>query len=485
MITKKSIHYDILMGKPDLNPLKKWVLQNRYFIKTTDTKERKAIATHFLLDGGIWGIPKEKYSEFLGLLAIDLQNGEKHYICENRTEIFKFICDIDMFEDTVVTTEQISRVVELLNGIVSEYYGDSKVIICGADPKTVKINKTEDTGDFGLPMGENELFKSGFHLVWPDIWISVENAKRLRVRFIETLTSKFGEREKHNTWEDVVDLAVYEDNGLRMVGCRKMGICKSCKNKKEFRDTCVTCDFTGKKDENRIYSPKAVIGPCEKSYFGSICNYSVMVFETSIYNYLNCPETPMIKKCDIELKEKKKTRNAVEPKQENEMIVKIENFIHRNYKGTHSKVRITKLTKTENCFYAEPDDNFCINVNRNHTSSGVYFQVTPTGISQRCYCKKETLDGRYHGMCKHFSSPEIPLTKVLQNFLFGATVCSKNTKKNIVNMNITRNAIISSLDLSVSLSQNRFKAISMEKEVCLMNCKNILSQLENELLKKN
>ena len=52
-------------------------------------------------------------------------------------------------------------------------------------------------------------------------------------------------------------------------------------------------------------------------------------------------------------------------------------------------------------------------------------------------------------------------------------------------MNITRNAIISSLDLSVSLSQNRFKAISMEKEVCLMNCKNILSQLENELLKKN
>jgi hypothetical protein len=137
MITRKSNHYDILMGKQDLPPLKKWVLQNRYFIKTTDTKERKAVATHFLLDGGIWGIPKEKYSEFLGLLAVDLQNGEKHYICENRTEIFKFICDIDMFEDSVVTTEQISRVIEVLNDIVSEYYGPSKVIICGADPKMV------------------------------------------------------------------------------------------------------------------------------------------------------------------------------------------------------------------------------------------------------------------------------------------------------------------------------------------------------------
>ncbi len=482
MITRKSIHYDILMGRPDLNPLKRWVLQNRFFIKTTDTKERKAVATHFLLDGGIWGIPKDKYSEFLGLLAVDLQNGEKHYICENRTSIFKFICDIDMLEDSVVTIQQISIVVELLNGIVSEYYGPCKVIICGADPKTVKINKTEDTGGFGLPFGENELFKSGFHLVWPDIWISVENAKRLRQLFIEKLTEKFGEREKHNTWEDVVDLAVYEDNGLRMVGCRKMTICKGCKNKKEFKETCLSCNGTGKKDENRIYSPKAVIGPCEKSYFGSICNYSVMVFETSIYNYLDKPETLMIKNCCVELKEKKKG-GVVEPKQENELVIKIENFIHRNYKATHSKVKIVKITKTDNCYYAEPDDNFCINVNRNHTSSKVYFQITPTGICQRCYCKRETLDGRNHGMCKHFSSTEIPLSKILQNYLFGVQVSTKSSKKNIVNMTITRNQVVSSLDLSISCSQNRLKTVSMEKEVCLMNCKNILFQLENELIK--
>ena len=45
-----------------------------------------------------------------------------------------------------------------------------------------------------------------------------------------------------------------------------------------------------------------------------------------------------------------------------ESFTKIENFIHRNYKATHSKVKIVKLTKTENCYYAEPDDNFCINV---------------------------------------------------------------------------------------------------------------------------
>ena len=45
-----------------LSPLKKWVITNKYFIKTTDSKEKKLTATHFLLDGGIWSIPKEIYS---------------------------------------------------------------------------------------------------------------------------------------------------------------------------------------------------------------------------------------------------------------------------------------------------------------------------------------------------------------------------------------------------------------------------------------
>jgi hypothetical protein len=455
------------MGKAELNPLKKWVLTNKFFIKTTDTKEKKATATHFLLDGGIWSIPKERYSEFLNLLAIDLQNNEKHYICENRTDVFKFICDIDMFENEIITIEQISNVVKILNDIVTIYYGENKVIICGADSKTVKINETE-------------MVKSGFHLVWPDIWISVENAKKIRLLFIEELISKFGERESCNKWEDVVDLAVYEDNGLRMVGCRKMAICKSCKNKKDFRETCESCEGTGKKDENRIYSPKAVLGPCEQSYFGSILSYYVMLPETSIYNYRGVQQTELLKEFTVVLKEKKK--KSVKGGTDDEVTIKIEAFIKRNYKQTHPKIKINKLTKNENCYYAEPDDNFCINVNRNHSSSGVYFQITPNGVCQRCYCKKETLENRSNGMCKHFASPEIPLTKVLQTLLFGVKM-SKNSKK-IVNMNITRNSSNSSLDLSISSHQNHKEFITVNKETCLMNCKNILFQIENEILKK-
>jgi len=458
------------MVRPELNPLKKWVLTNKYFIKTTDSKERKVLATHFLLDGGIWGIPKEKYSEFLNLLAIDLQNNEKHYICENRAPIFKFICDIDMFEQAIVSIEQISKIVEILNTVVNEYYGESKVIICGADSKNVKVN-------------EIELIKSGFHLVWPDIWISVDNAKKIRILFIEQLTLILGERETYNTWDDVVDLAVYEDNGLRMVGCRKMSPCKSCKNKKEFRDNCESCEGSGKKDENRVYSPKLVLGPCDPTYFGSICNYSVMLYETSIYNYRDFPETTLLKELNVVIKKTKKTTKTNQGSNcasEDEAIIKIETFIKRNYK---QNLKIIKFTKGDNCYYAEPDDNFCLNVNRQHTSSVIYFQITPTGISQRCYCKKETLEGRSNGMCKHYASPEIPLTKVLHTLLFGGT--SRNSKnKKIVNINITRSSSTVSLDLSVSPTDKFKESINLHKENCLINCKNILSQIENEILKK-
>ena len=85
-------------------------------------------------------------------------------------------------------------------------------------------------------------------------------------------------------------------------------------------------------------------------------------------------------------------------------------------------------------------------------------------------------------MCKHFSSPEIPITKILQTLLFGGTTSRKGKK--LVNMNITRSSSNASLDLSVSLIDNFKENINLNKETCLVNCKNILFQIENEILKK-
>lgn len=421
-------------------PLRKWILSNKFFIKSSEPKEKKVDATHYLLDGGIWKVPLNQYTEFLRLLSVDLQNGEKYYISENRSKIFRLICDLDFFDDAQITLKQVERVVLKLQEVISEYFSDQNVIICSSDTKLKVIDEIEYT-------------KSGFHLVWPKIWITAEHAKELRIKFIEKMIEHFGQRHLVNTWEEVVDLAVYEDNGLRMIGCRKIVPCKYCK--RESRSSCTTCNGSGKIDEDRRYKPVSILGKnIDIDYLKSVLtdNY-VMLLETSIINYSNNPEINFIKDLPITIqqgkKKKKITGNSVD-----DFTLKIENFIKKVYKQSHSKIRVKKVTKVEESkYFIEPDDNFCLNVNRNHTSSGIYFQIKSTGICQKCFCKKPSNN------CKDYSSDEIPLSKILQNLLFP----NSKSKKKIVNCTLT-------------------SSLSTDKLMCLNNCKSILFQLENELI---
>jgi hypothetical protein len=450
-----------------LSPLRQWVIEKKYFIKTTSPKEEKVGATHFLLDGGIWKIPKSEYPEFLRKLSIDLQNGEKHYISENRTPVFKFIMDLDFYEIEGITISQVEYIVKEIQKVITEYFGNYSVIICGSDTKTVIKDSIE-------------YVKSGFHLVWPKIWITVETAKIIRNLVIENLINVFNERDSINPWADVVDLAVYEDNGLRMVGCRKMGFCKSCKNKKEFKIDCETCGGIGKIDENRVYSPRSVLNVSDKTYLLTLkSDIYVQLLETSIYNYSDLSETKLIKSLpQVDEKSVKKNKKVFDSAQD-ETMVKVENFIKKNFKEHYSKVRIKKITKdpNEQRYYAEPCDNFCMNVGRTHTSSSIYFQITPTGISQRCYCRKDTTEGRKQGPCNVYISKAVPLSKPLMSFLFGNAVVGKKGKK-ITNYTIIRNSSTSTLDLGI---MPEGKKMFTNKEICLENCKSILFQLEKEL----
>jgi hypothetical protein len=94
-----------MSSKKVLSPLRKWIITNKYFVKKTDPKESKAAATHYLLDGGTWKVPKDCYQTFLKLLADDLNNNEKYYLTEIRTPVFKFIADLDFFDDSAITLD--------------------------------------------------------------------------------------------------------------------------------------------------------------------------------------------------------------------------------------------------------------------------------------------------------------------------------------------------------------------------------------------
>ena len=157
--------------------------------------------------------------------------------------------------------------------------------------------------------------------------------------------------------------------------------------------------------------------------------------------------------------------------------VKIENFIRKNFKKNYSSIRIKKIDKEDNKYFIIPDNNFCMNVNRNHSSSGIYFQITPTGISQRCYCKKDTMEGRIQGPCNTYISKNVSLSNQLQTFLFGNALVGKKGKK-ITNFNISRNSSTTALDMGITPEgKNQFT----NREICLENCKSMIFQLEKEI----
>jgi hypothetical protein len=222
------------------------------------------------------------------------------------------------------------------------------------------------------------------------------------------------------------------------------------------------CHGVGKKDENRIYKPISVL-PNENDYLNTIKNdYYVMLLETSIYNYSSFEETKLLKEINVELKSSsKKSKKGKSISEKNDRFSKIENFIKRNFKENYSKCSVKKVTQNDHSFYVEIDDNYCMNVGRNHTSSNIYFQIQPTGISQRCFCKKDTTDGRLHGPCKEYASKEIPLSKTLKKQLFPDEITVSKKNKSIVTFNITK---------------------SHDKETHLNNCKSLLFQLKHQLL---
>jgi len=433
------------MSFKNLPPLKQWVIQNKYYIKS-GTKQIKP--THYLLDGGIWKIPLNEYDTFLRLLSKDLRTGYKYYLSENKSEIFRFICDLDFYHSKVIEMEYLTNIVDIINTILLEYYPleNCKVIICGTESK--------NAGD--------GLIKTGFHLVWPKLWVSLSTAKSIR----EIIVNKLPENE-HN-WEDVVDKAIYDQNGLRMIGSRKMSKCKNCEG-----DYCEKCQGVGRIDEGRVYKPVKIMGNFNEDYFNSLINdFYVMLLETSIINFHDFPETKTIKELPVNNTKNNKdnlgnnasssSSSSSSSKNTGNIIMfdkKIENFIKKNFDSSY-KFSIKKINKlNDNLIIAEPTLNFCMNVNRTHSSSSTYFQIKRSGVSQKCFCNKvSTISGI---CCKNYCSKEIPLTKPLKSLLFPSN--NKYSNFDLKNNNIIMNK-----------STNKLNTIK--------NCKSFLQQLEAELI---
>ena len=279
-----------------ISPLKKWLIENHLF-----TREKNY--THLLLDGGKLIIPESRMNEFLNYYTNDFINNHRNYICEGKTNIFRFHADLDFFQEEELEINELLTYISTIQSVLKELFVDK--IRTTKNNKNNKLKLYVCLTETGIKEKYGNIYKKiGVHLIWPNIYIDTEKSLIIRRLIITKFKNLYGERDKHNSWEDVVDESVYRQNGLRMIGSAKLYKCKDCRDNIRNKTNCQTCFGKGKIDEGRIYLPTYLfldenIKNIEDLRLKNNKTYTHKQFyqyikETSIRNFNNI-ETPLIK----------------------------------------------------------------------------------------------------------------------------------------------------------------------------------------------
>jgi hypothetical protein len=374
-----------------MSKLKNW-LKSEGFYNTTETKP-----SHLLYDGGKIYVPRSKEIDFLKKYAEELKNGSKLYYVETRPKIFRYMIDLDITDKEYWSEEKIIKVCRFIQMVVNEFYDINYSIYVITSPEKKK----------------KEGIHTGIHIIWPNVYINSKMAIILRKAIIQKIYEEL-EITIEKKWEDIIDEVIYTRNGYRMVGSDKM-----------------TMGEDGvKKEENRVLELKYVLN--EKSEIDTkqkdklLDNIEQLILETSIrnvpeyYMYENSngvefARIPEWYKETISLE--KSTPTTVKT---DEYKLMFEEFIRKKFPSAYKNVVVKSVKKYEDGNYLIiTNSKYCMNIGRQHNSCGIYFYANKVGVSQKCLCPCNTLEGRKHGYCYKYTSECYEYTDDMIKILHG------------------------------------------------------------------
>jgi len=152
--------------------------------------------THLLMDGGMLYVPDEERDDFYRAYVASIQAGNKLYVVEQKTKVFKFFVDLDYKGKEALSKEEVERICTALHDVV----GIGRCVIARARPR---------------PCAEG--IKSGVHVHWPDLRVTRDRALALRTDIL----MRFPSSEEGLDWSKVIDASVYTGSGLRMLWSHK------------------------------------------------------------------------------------------------------------------------------------------------------------------------------------------------------------------------------------------------------------------------
>lgn len=249
---------------------------------------KAADSTHLLLSGGILKITNE--DDALAVLALDIDQGNPNYVVEMRTPVFRMCQDYDFVtpDPAGVSLATLIGYMETVQAVLREIFPELgqeafTAIVCCAplklqekDVVVDRFDQLETVNFFKSSTTERRsLTKSGFHAVWPNLFVDRPNAIRIRFILRQALRNRFPgagefinyetkERLRFDSWDNILDLTIYLKNGLRILGSSKATKCRQCR-KKTTTDNggCDECMADGRRtgyvDEGRPYAISCVL----------------------------------------------------------------------------------------------------------------------------------------------------------------------------------------------------------------------------------
>lgn len=304
--------------------------------------------------------------------------------------------------------------------------------------------------------------KQGFHVIFPEMCVTIEQALYMREALIEVLTVRVGTKLAPRGWSEVIDNSVYATGkGLRMIGSSKAAPCPVCKGIKSDVK-CQTC-MHGKVDEGRPYVFYSLFQDGERNLEVEAkyrSNLSYQIKRSSIRTtmvqptpgwalYSGCPkfgnmlETTV--KEDGEKTHKITSRNAVFKTDQGgvkrsrasmtliddpAVHAMFEQYIRKKFCKQYKNLRVVKVTKMDGIYFinvAGEGQHFCMNKvpASEHTSNTIYFQCDSQGLCVRCHCPKPVTENRAKGPCKKFKSTYVSLDVKDMANLFGESYSGK------------------------------------------------------------
>lgn len=291
-----------------------------------DTSAPGAVLTHLLLSGGRLVVPDSLHSQMLIEMTRCHARGDAMYIVEMPTlEGYKLHCEIDMClaRRAITTREFCEHVLPVMQEVLARIFpqADTTAVLCETTPKTVKSKDPED------PPG-TMYTKTGIHIVWPRLIVTRETAWAARAMLLIGLKSLrlppewFPEDEAQvkphhkaflpqGGWEETLDKAVFDKNGLRTIWSRKASVCRECCNAGLKGDkpalfggsggsctaqlkglglervyVCSKCCNTGKVDEGRPYVPVLQVNHAAPGTASETCKAPVDITGMDMYDQM-------------------------------------------------------------------------------------------------------------------------------------------------------------------------------------------------------